>query len=105
ICLEALKAQSLLPTGPAPIRIERFVEKHFKTATDLRRSWSGESRLHDFQFFGHCRGDPGVSVLGGTEYNPGPQKSSLDCRARSWSRSIARTALHGNRLTRSSERC
>jgi hypothetical protein len=32
ICLEALKTQSLLPTRPAPIRIERFVEKQFKTA-------------------------------------------------------------------------
>ena len=32
ICLEALKAQSLLPSRPEPIRIERFVEKQFKTA-------------------------------------------------------------------------
>jgi len=32
ICLEALKRQSLLPPTPAPIRIERFVEKEFKTA-------------------------------------------------------------------------
>jgi hypothetical protein len=32
ICLEALKKQSLLPSNPAPIRIERFVEKEFKTA-------------------------------------------------------------------------
>src|SRR5260370_27431403 len=32
ICLEALKLQSLLPSEPAPIRIERFVEKQFKTA-------------------------------------------------------------------------
>ena len=32
ICLEALKKQSLLPPTPAPIRIERFVEKQFKTA-------------------------------------------------------------------------
>ena len=32
ICLEALMAQSLLPARPAPIRIERFVEKQFKTA-------------------------------------------------------------------------
>jgi len=32
ICLEALKLQSLLPSSPAPIRIERFVEKQFKTA-------------------------------------------------------------------------
>jgi hypothetical protein len=31
ICLEALKMQSLLPSRPAPIRIERFVEKQFKT--------------------------------------------------------------------------
>jgi hypothetical protein len=31
ICLEALKTQSLLPSKPAPIRIERFVEKQFKT--------------------------------------------------------------------------
>jgi hypothetical protein len=31
ICLEALKMQSLLPSKPAPIRIERFVEKQFKT--------------------------------------------------------------------------
>ena len=31
ICLEALKIQSLLPSRPAPIRIERFVEKQFKT--------------------------------------------------------------------------
>jgi hypothetical protein len=31
ICLEALKTQSLLPTSPAPIRIERFVEKQFKS--------------------------------------------------------------------------
>jgi hypothetical protein len=29
---EALKRQSLLPAKPAPIRIERFVEKEFKTA-------------------------------------------------------------------------
>ena len=29
ICLEALKKQSLLPSTPAPIRIERFVEKQF----------------------------------------------------------------------------
>src|SRR5271165_4630479 len=32
ICLAALKRQSLLPSEPAPIRIERFVEKEFKTA-------------------------------------------------------------------------
>src|SRR5271165_4558482 len=32
ICLEALKTQSLLPSKPGPIRIERFVEKEFKTA-------------------------------------------------------------------------
>ena len=32
ICSEALKRQSLLPSSPAPIRIERFVEKEFKTA-------------------------------------------------------------------------
>lgn len=32
ICLQALKNQSLLPPKPAPIRIERFVEKHFKIA-------------------------------------------------------------------------
>src|SRR5215471_10457221 len=32
ICLEALRSQSLLPSKPAPIRIERFVEKQFKTA-------------------------------------------------------------------------
>jgi Zn-dependent peptidase ImmA (M78 family) len=32
ICLEALKTQSLLPSAPAPIRIERFVEKQFRTA-------------------------------------------------------------------------
>ena len=32
ICLKALKRQSLLPSKPAPIRIERFVEKEFKTA-------------------------------------------------------------------------
>jgi hypothetical protein len=32
ICLEALKSQSLLPSEPAPIRIERFVEKQFNTA-------------------------------------------------------------------------
>jgi hypothetical protein len=32
ICLDALKRQSLLPSKPAPIRIERFVEKEFKTA-------------------------------------------------------------------------
>jgi hypothetical protein len=31
ICLEALERQSLLPSEPAPIRIERFVEKEFKT--------------------------------------------------------------------------
>jgi hypothetical protein len=30
ICLEALKSQSLLPSKPAPIRIERFVEKQFR---------------------------------------------------------------------------
>src|SRR5208283_357786 len=32
ICLEALRRQSHLPSEPAPIRIERFVEKEFKTA-------------------------------------------------------------------------
>src|SRR6516162_7440465 len=32
ICLEALQTQSLLPASPTPIRIERFVEKQFKTA-------------------------------------------------------------------------
>jgi hypothetical protein len=32
ICLEALERQSLLPSNLAPIRIERFVEKEFKTA-------------------------------------------------------------------------
>ena len=32
ICLQALKKQSLLPPTPAPVRIERFVEKQFKTA-------------------------------------------------------------------------
>jgi hypothetical protein len=32
ICLEALERQLLLPSNPAPIRIERFVEKEFKTA-------------------------------------------------------------------------
>jgi hypothetical protein len=32
ICLEALRSQSLLPSEPAPIRIERFVEKQFKAS-------------------------------------------------------------------------
>jgi hypothetical protein len=32
ICLESLKSQSLLPSEPAPIRIERFIEKQFNTA-------------------------------------------------------------------------
>jgi hypothetical protein len=32
ICLQALKRQSLLPPTPAPVRIERFVEKQFRTA-------------------------------------------------------------------------
>jgi hypothetical protein len=32
ICLQALKRQSLLPPSPAPVRIERFVEKQFRTA-------------------------------------------------------------------------
>jgi len=32
ICLEALTSQSLLPSDPAPIRIERFVEKQFKAS-------------------------------------------------------------------------
>jgi hypothetical protein len=31
ICLGALKTQCLLPSRPEPIRIERFVEKQFKT--------------------------------------------------------------------------
>ena len=31
ICLEALKKQSLLAPTPTPIRIERFVEKQFRT--------------------------------------------------------------------------
>jgi hypothetical protein len=30
ICSEALRSQSLLPSEPAPIRIDRFVEKQFK---------------------------------------------------------------------------
>jgi hypothetical protein len=30
ICLEALRSQSLLPSEPAPVRIDRFVEKQFK---------------------------------------------------------------------------
>jgi hypothetical protein len=32
ICLQALKRQSLLPPSPAEVRIERFVEKQFRTA-------------------------------------------------------------------------
>jgi len=32
ICLEALKNQSLLAATPTPVRIERFVEKQFRTA-------------------------------------------------------------------------
>ena len=32
ICLEALKKQSLLAATPTPVRIERFVEKQFRTA-------------------------------------------------------------------------
>ena len=32
ICLQALKRQSLLPSSPTPIRIDRFVEKQFRTA-------------------------------------------------------------------------
>jgi hypothetical protein len=32
ICLEALKKQSLLASTPTPVRIERFVEKQFRTA-------------------------------------------------------------------------
>jgi hypothetical protein len=32
ICLAALKRQSMLPSRLAPVRIERFVEKEFKTA-------------------------------------------------------------------------
>jgi hypothetical protein len=43
ICLEALKRQSLLPFKPAPIRIERFVEKQFKTA--LRYKHLGPDNL------------------------------------------------------------
>ena len=30
MCIEALKNAGLLPSSPEPIRIERFVEKHFK---------------------------------------------------------------------------
>jgi hypothetical protein len=29
ICLDALKASACLPTAPSPVRIDRFVEKHF----------------------------------------------------------------------------
>jgi hypothetical protein len=32
ICLEALRTQSLLPSEPAPVRIDRFVEKQFKAS-------------------------------------------------------------------------
>ena len=32
ICLQALKRQSLLPPTLATVRIERFVEKQFRTA-------------------------------------------------------------------------
>jgi hypothetical protein len=32
ICLEALKKQSLLASTPTPVRVERFVEKQFRTA-------------------------------------------------------------------------
>ena len=43
ICLEALKRQSLLPSTPAPIRIERFVEKQFhvplRYVTLARTTW------------------------------------------------------------------
>ena len=30
MCLDALKQASLLPSSPEPIRIERFIEKHFQ---------------------------------------------------------------------------
>src|SRR5215469_15380187 len=86
ICLEALKLQSLLPSSPAPIRIERFVEKQFKTALIYEDLGAGNLGCTVFNSSGAVGGDSGVSVFGGTEHDPGPQKGSLDCRARSRSR-------------------
>ena len=31
MCVDALKAASLLPSDPSPIRIDRFIEKHFSS--------------------------------------------------------------------------
>jgi hypothetical protein len=59
ICLEALKRQSLLLSKPAPIRIERFVEKEFKTA--LRYQDLGPDNL-GCTIFNSQSADPGECV-------------------------------------------
>jgi hypothetical protein len=103
ICLEALTSQSLLPSDPAPIRIERFVEKQFKAPLRYEDLGPRAPRLHDIQFFGRCRGDTGIPVVGGTEHDSSPQTSSFNYRSRSRARSFARITLHRRQLC--AERC
>src|SRR5262249_50121284 len=105
ICLEALKTQSLLPSNPAPIRIERFVEKQFKTALIYEDLGPGNLGCTVFNSSGAVEAIVVSPGPGGTEHNLSPQKGSLDCRSRSRSRPVARTSLHGNQLARSFERC
>jgi hypothetical protein len=50
--------------------------------------------LHDFQFFGRSRGDPGIPVLGGTEYDASSPARSLNGCSRGETRAFARIALY-----------
>ena len=86
ICLEALKNQSLLPSKPAPIRIERFVEKEFKTA--LRYEDLGPDNLGWTIF--NCFG--GVEAILISRFLEEQNTASARRRARS---TVAHEAGHG----------
>ena len=86
ICLEALKNQSLLPSKPAPIRIERFVEKEFKTA--LRYEDLGPDNLGCTIF--NCFG--GVEAILISRFLEEQNTAAARRRARS---TVAHEAGHG----------
>jgi hypothetical protein len=89
ICLDALKRQSLLPSHPSPIRIERFVEKQFRTA--LRYEDLGPDNLGCtiFDSAGAVQAILVSRSLEETEHDTGPQAGALDSRSRGGSRPIA----------------
>jgi hypothetical protein len=58
VCTDALRAAALLPAAPEPIRIDRFVEKHFRVAIEYKDLPAG---VLGYTSFG-AKGVSGIAV-------------------------------------------